>query len=216
MKIYRLNPFKCDKKYAYVEAGNGPNRYDTGLQEGEAVLPEMKKDGAEVLDYHLDEDAGGLEVGDYFASTTNHLPVSRQFADSLKQFNLGKHELVPGRIVRMDKKLARKIRETHDYSRFTLRDEAEKAVFVPEMVVINPLNRLDCLDWEHSQLDNDKDDPMVGIFGKWSLKKDRIPKDRDLFRVKGLIGYLFSERLVEFIKKEGFKNFVFEEAILSD
>src|SRR5262249_4830232 len=71
------------------------------------------------------------------------------------------------------------------------------------------------LDWERSDLNTNTENPLVRIFGKWSLKADRVPADRDLFRVKGLIGYLFSERLVDFIRKQKFKNFEFEDAKLS-
>lgn len=88
----------------------------------------------------------------------------------------------------------------------------KKRIHTNDVLVVNPLNAVDCLDWDRSQLDGDVENPMVRIFGKWSIKAERIPPDLDLFRVKGLIGYLFSERLVEFIRNQKFEGFAFDEA----
>lgn len=190
MRIARLNPSECDRKYCFVR-GSFP--CDTRLQRGGEVLAEMKEDGLSLLEYQLDEDEGGLEAGDYFTTTDNHLPVSRKFTDAIAgKFDLGRHELIPARV-----------------------KNQKGRIHVRDMVVVNPLDPVDCLDWEHSELNRNKEYPMVRIFGKWSLLQARIPAGRDLFRVKGLIGYLFSERLVDFIPKNGFKNFVFEDAPLS-
>lgn len=190
MRLSRLNPSECDRKFCFVR---GAFPYDTNLQRGGEVLEEMKDDGVQVLEYQLDEDEGGLEQGDYFTTNDNHLPVSRRFADAIAgQFELGRYELIPARA-------------TNQKGR----------VHIPDLVIINPVEPVDCLDWEHSDLNQNKKYPMVRIFGKWRLRQDRVPIERDLFRVKGLIGYLFSERLVDFIRKEQFKNFVFEDAPLS-
>ena len=190
MEIFRLNPPECEYKYCFV-SGNFP--YGNGFREGTAVLPLMKEHGVDLLDYSLDEDEGGLEIGDYFTNTTGILPVSRKFADALKdEFDLGSCELIPSRV-----------------------RNAKKRVHVQEMTTVNPLGRIDCLDWEQSQLDGDVENPLVAIFGAWSLKQSRVPAGLDVFRVKALTGYLFSERLVNFIREKKLKNFVFEEARLT-
>jgi hypothetical protein len=184
---FRLKAFEADARYCFVE---GAFRYDTQLQQGGEALPRMREDGVEILEYRLDETAGGLEAGDYFTTTTNHLPVSRQCAEAITSgFNVGPHERVPARI-----------------------RNSKGRIHVADVVILNPLGRIDCLDWERSDLNKNKENPMVRILGKWSLKADRIPADRDLFRVKGLIGYVFSDRLVEFIRDQKFKNLAFEPA----
>jgi hypothetical protein len=190
MRIFRLIAGGEDRKYCFVK---GAFAYHVSLNQGHPILQEMKEDGGDALEYHLDEVKGGLKIGDYFRTTTNHLPVSRKFAEAVAaNFNLGPYEFVPARI------------------------KNEKGrIHVPDMVIVNPLQAEDCLDWERSEMDGDTENPLVRIYGKWSLKLARIPKERDLFRVKALIGYLFSERLVSFIRDKKFENFKFEDAPLS-
>ena len=103
MRIFRLDPFECDSKYCFVK---GASAYDDALQDGDPVLEQMKQDGLDVFEYRLDEDEGGLEVGDYFTTTTNHLPVSRRFADALTaKFDVGRCEFVPARIKNEKKRI---------------------------------------------------------------------------------------------------------------
>jgi hypothetical protein len=190
MSFFRLNPAACDRRFCFVR---GAFRYDTELQEGGKVLQQMQADGVSFLEYRLDESRGGLEIGDYFTTTTNHLPITRRSADAITTaFDMGRYECVPARV----------------------RNE-KKRIHVADAIILNPLGRVDCLDWERSELDDDPEDLMVRIFGTWSLRRDRVPRTRDLFRVKGLIGYVFSERLVSFIRSEKFKNFEFETVTLS-
>jgi hypothetical protein len=133
-------------------------------------------------------------IGDYFRTATNHLTVSCRFAEALAaKFNIGSCELLPARV----------------------RDEKKKKIYIPQMMVVNPIEAVDCLDWDNSELDDDVEYPLVRIFGKWSLKTERVPTNLDLYRVKGLIGYIFSERLVDFVYNEKFKGFTFEIAPLS-
>lgn len=190
MRFFRLNPIECDPRYCYV-AGSFP--YDTKLMRGGIVLEEMHSDGVTTLEYQLDEDEGGLEVGDYITNVENHLTVTKKFADSVgDKFDLGQCEMIPA--------LAR---------------NEKGRVHIPAMVVMNPVEAVDCLDWEASDVDDDEDYPMVQLFGAWSLRPERMPDGRDLLRVKGLIGYVFSERLVDFIEERGMTNFEFEEAPVS-
>ena len=56
---------------------------------------------------------------------------------------------------------------------------------------------------------------LVRIFGKWKLKASSISIELDLMRVKGIPYYIFSERLVDFIKQRGFTNFPFDDVHLS-
>jgi len=190
MKILRLNPAGLDRKYCFVD---GAFPYDTALQQGGPVLDEMKQDGVDALEYRLDEAKGGLKVGDYFRTNSNHLPVSMKFAHAVStRFNLGPHEIIPARI----------------------RNEKGR-IHVREMAIVNPLVPIDCLDWTNSEMDGDTENPLVRIFGKWSLRSSGVVPELDLFRVKGLIGYLFSERLTAFLAEQQFENFKFDEAHLS-
>jgi hypothetical protein len=187
--LFRLNPAGEDRSYCFIKGGHG---YAI-MQRGGPVLERMKEDGINALEYEIDESKGGLTVGDYFRTATNHLTVSCRFAEALSaQFNLGTFELLPA----------------------VIRDKKKK-VFVPEIIVVNPVEAVDCLDWEKSQLDGDIEYPLVRIFGSWSLKAERIPDALDLYRVRGLIGYIFSEQLVNFIREAGYKGFAFESVNLS-
>ena len=81
-------------------------------------------------------------------------------------------------------------------------------------VLLNPFGRVDCLNTELSDMNGDPDYPLVRVMGKWCLRAKDVPADRDLFRVVGVIGYIFSERLVEFVQAQGFTNFVFTPVTL--
>jgi hypothetical protein len=189
MRFYRLNIIKLDSRYC---SARGRHPYDTQSQFGGPILSEMANRNRARLRYDLDEEAGALEPGDFLTGSCNDLGVSRRFADALSAFHVGPHELVPIEVY-----------------------NAKGRVHIADAVLINPLEPVVCLDPDRSQMNGDQERPLVRIFGTWCLQERLIPPGRDLFRVKGLIGYVFSERLVDFIKKEGFTNFVFEPAPLS-
>ncbi len=190
MKYYLLDFSMCEAKYCFVR---GNFSFDTTLMRGgKEILPEMKADGIEVLDYHIDEAEGGLVSGDYFTTTENHLTVSSRFADMVRtQYNTGRCEYLPAQVL-----------------------DSKGNVIVPDMVVINPIDPIECLDRQNSEMDNDSDDPMVQVFGKFFLLKNHIPEDLDVFRVPGLLYYIFSERLVRSINERGYTNFHFKEVLL--
>jgi hypothetical protein len=190
MKVFYFNDEDADRKWARV---TGASRFHADLVLGDPILPNLSPGESALNVYKLDEDAGGLKVGDYFPNTDTHLPLRRSCADAiLADFKVGPYELIPAQII-----------------------NSKGRIHADDIVILNPLGRINCLDWDNSELDDDQDDPTVRIFGRWSLKAKLVPSDRDIFRVKGLIGYLFSERLVNFIAKRGFEPFGFEPAALT-
>jgi hypothetical protein len=187
MAYFRMNPVECDSKFCNV---TGAFFCGTQLLRGGPILEPMKKRGIERLTYTLDEEAGGLRVGDYLTNTQSELVLKRACAEAIvTEFDVGPHELISAEV------------------------KNEKGrVHAADITVLHPVLTNDCLDWEKSRLDRDEDYPMVRLFGAWSLNGKKVPPKLDLFRVKGLFGFIFSERLVEFINKKGFENFVFENA----
>ncbi|MFV8749014.1 double-CXXCG motif protein [Nannocystaceae bacterium ST9] len=139
---------------------------------------------------HLDEQRGGLDLPDLVANSINYLILRRPVAATiLADFDAGPHELLPVTLI-----------------------NAKGRVHSTDYVILNPLGKIDCLDVARSDMDDDEDDPAVALFGEFHLRAEAIPADRDIFRVKGIVvGYVFSERLVAFIRQRGYSNFVFEE-----
>jgi hypothetical protein len=187
MPYVRMNPIECDAKFCHV---TGAFFCGTQLLNGGPILQPMKEWGLDRLTYTLDEEEGGLRVGDYLTNTQSELVLKRACAEAIvTDFAVGPYELIPAEV------------------------KNEKGrIHAADVVVLHPVLTNDCLDWEKSQLGRDKEYPLVRLFGAWSLKGEKIPPDLDLFRVKGLLGFIFSERLVEFIRQKGFENFVFENA----
>lgn len=186
MTYFRLNPIDCDSKFCAV---TGAFFCGTQLIRGGPILEPMKKRRLDRLTYTLDEEEGGLKVGDYLTNTQSELVLKRACAEAIvAKFDVGPHELIPAEV------------------------KNEKGrVHAADISVLHPVLTIDCLDWERSQLDGDKDYPKVRLFGAWSLKGQKVPPELDLFRVKGLLSFIFSDRLVEFIKQKRFENFVFED-----
>jgi hypothetical protein len=190
MGLSFLNPLNCDAKYAFAR---GASIYDTRLMRGGAVLADMAAASVPFLKYEMDEEYGGLLVGDFITNSDSHLLVTRKLADAIvRKFNLGPVELIPAKLL-----------------------NEKKRVHFHDAVVIHPVEPIDCLDWERSDIGGDDTYRLVRIFGRWMLRGAAVPPDRDLLRVKGLLYYVFSERLVDFVQKSGFANFVFEDVRLS-
>jgi len=160
---------------------------------GGAVLADMKEYNDEFVEYKLDEEKGGLLVGDFITNYNSHLLLTKACAEAIVGgFKTGPIELVPARV------------------------KNEKGrVHVKDVIVLHPIEALDCLDWEHSDIGGDDSYRLVRIFGKWKLKASSISIELDLMRVKGVPYYIFSERLVDFIKQRGFTNFPFDDVQLS-
>lgn len=185
-RYYRLNPVKCDRTYCFI---SGAFFCSTPLLRGGPVLEPMRQRGMAHLTYELDEERGGLKVGDYLKNLKSELTLRRSCAEAIVAgFEVGPHELIPAQVVN------------------------EKGRVHAEIVVLHPLLAIDCLDWERSVTDGDAKNPTVQVFGAWSLKGERVPPELDLFRVKGLLGHVFSEGLVDFIQQQRFENFAFEAA----
>jgi hypothetical protein len=185
MQLYRLEDIENDPSYCYVDSALPCN---AELAEGLPAKPSLERLGIDTLALTMDEDEGGLKLADYISNTDLQLPLREACARAIiAEFNVGEHELLAAKLV-----------------------NEKGRVHAEDYVVLNPLGQIDCLDQAASDMDEDEDDPSVQVMGRFTLSRDKVPAGRDLFRVKGLDAYIFSERLVKFIQLEGFSNFVFE------
>jgi hypothetical protein len=192
MKIYFYDLEPDEDRYCEVGAVRNPYSWELSL--GEPATALMKERGDKAMRLNLDEATGGLDLPDAVANTSNLLVLRKRCADPiLGAFELGDHEALPVVLI-----------------------NSKGRVHAKDYVVVNPFGHVDCLDMERSEMDGDEDDPTVRIFGKFWLDAARVPTDRDLFRVRGVgTGYMLSERLVAFIREQGFTNFVLHEVQLS-
>jgi len=184
MKFFKLDNINVDPRYCRVDPIIASF---TDLTMGRSAKPIMERLEEDTLDLAMNEDRGGLELPDYVSTTASILALSTACATAIAEgFELGEHELLPARLI-----------------------NKKKRVHSDEYLVLNPLGQIECLNVERSDMNGDKDNPLVQIMGKWCLHTQEVPPDRDLFRVKSVIGYIFSERLVEHIQSEGYTNFHF-------
>jgi len=184
MKFFTLDNEDIDSRYCFIDAGVSVG---TQIETGVPALPRMTELEEDALDLEMDEDSGGLELPDYVGNDNNLLTLRRGCAEAIAEgFDLGPHELLAARLI-----------------------NDKERVHADDYVVVNLIGLLECLDTVNSDMDGDPDDPAVIIMGKWYLKAAKVPPERDLFRVKGVIGYIFSERLVDFIRDQGFTNLNF-------
>ena len=151
----------------------------------------LREHGAERVDFEIDEDSGALELPDLVGNRLNYLVMRNPVVEAIDaKFKFGPHDKAAVALLKKRKKV-----HSTDYK------------------VINPHGQVDAIDKNQSELDADGD---VQIFGKYALSAAKIPKDRDIYRVKGLVaGYLFSERLVDFIRAQKYTNFEFSEVRVS-
>lgn len=189
MKIFLLEDTETDPRYCFV---NPTLPCGADISEGFPAAPELERLALDVLDLPMDEDEGGLEPADYVSNTDNMLILRRACAEAITAgFAVGEHETLPARLI-----------------------NEKQRVHADDYVILNPLGKIECLDRERSDMD-DGEDPWVNPWGKWYLRRALVPTDLDLFRVPGVLGYFFSERLVAFIQAQGFANFQFRPVMLS-
>ncbi len=188
MKLFHLEYIDVDRRYCRVDVFLSCG---ARLMEGTRAAPVMEQDGDDVLDLAMDEDGGGLELGDLVSNVDGILPVRKGPAAAMAdKFDLGEHEQLPARLI-----------------------NEKGRVHSDDYVVLNPLGEHDCLNRDLSEMDGSDFDPTVEIMGKWCLRAGDIPA-LDLFRVEGVEGYIFSERLVEFIQSKGWSNFRFNPVVI--
>lgn len=191
MKIYQCDLDPGDERYCIADDRGTPYSHELFFGEPAAAL--MKERGDDAMKLYLDEVEGGLDLGDLVPNTDNLLVLRKQCAKQiLAVFELGDHEALPVVLI-----------------------NSKGRVHAKDYLVVNPFGMTDCLDMERSEMDGDEDDPCVRIFGQFWLDASRVPADRDIFRVRGVGGYMFSERLVAFINEQGFTNFVLRRVQLS-
>lgn len=190
MKYHRLDLVDTDPRYAFVKM---PLPVGAEMTLAEPAMPKMEKLGLDALDLPMDEDMGGLELSDSVSNASNHVALRRACIDAiLKDHDIGEHELLPCRLI-----------------------NEKGRVHADDYVLINLLGKVDCLDQQHSELDTNVDFLHVAFMGKWSLEAAKIPPGRDLFRADGVLGHIFSDRLVQFIADQGFTNFAFEPVVVT-
>lgn len=183
MKLFHLDCINVKLRYCAI---NPIISCISELIEGSPAKPVMEEDGEETLDLALDTKAGGLDLGDYVSNLDGILPLRKQCATAIAHnFDMGAYELLPARLIK-----------------------GKNQIYSDDYVVLNPLGEFDCLNQELSEMDGSTFDPTVQILGKWCLHASKIPA-QDLFRVRCVEGYIFSERLVAFILSERYKNFQF-------
>lgn len=192
MKFYLYSLEPGDDRYCDAKAARG-TPYAWELADGEPAKALMKERGDTAMRLDIVE-AGGLDLPDVVPNVDNLLVLRKRCAEQiLAAFQLGDHEVLPAVLI-----------------------NSKGRVHAKDYVVVNPFGMFDCLDTQRSEMDGDQERPAVRIFGKFWLDASRVPTDRDIFRVKGLVsGYMFSERLVAFIREQGFTNFVLHEVQLS-
>lgn len=189
MKLFLLEDIETDRRYCFA---NATLPCGADISEGYPASPDIERLALDVLDLPMDEDEGGLELPDYVSNTDNMLILRRTCAEAIVTgFTVGEHEILAARLINEKQRV-----HSEDY------------------VILNPLGKLECLDRERSDMD-DSEDPWVNPWGKWYVRRALVPTDRDLFRVVGVLGYFFSERLVSFIQAQGFTNFRFRPVLLS-
>lgn len=193
MKIHLCAGAASNRRYCVVTRHPSPLSYP--LAHGADAKPVMEEFSLDTVPLDLDETTGGLVLPDMVGNDQNYLILRRPCADALlESFSLGPHEVLPATLF-----------------------NKKRRIHADDYVVLNPLGKIDCLDVECSDMDDDGDDePSVQLFGSFALDRARIPEDWDIFRVRGvLLGYMFSERIVDFIRQQGYTNFVFETVTLS-
>jgi len=189
MKLFHLDNVNFDPDYCFVDA---PLPVGAEVQLAEAATPKMERLGIDILDLFMDEDRGGLKLPDYVSNTDEILPLSERCLEAFNEgFDIGDHEILACQLI-----------------------NGKKRVHSDKYAIVNFLSVTDCLDQDRSDIDNTTDFLLVEFMGKWCLDSKRVPPGRDLFRVDGVIGFIFTERLVDFIKSSGFTNFQFEPVTL--
>lgn len=188
MKLFMLDCINVDRRYCRIDAYVSCIVH---LLQGTPAKPEMERVEEDFLELEMNEVRGGLELPDYVSNTNTVLPLRKACAEAIvTNFEVGEHELLPAKLI-----------------------NSKERVHSDDYVVLNPLGRVDALNTELSDMDGDEDDPTVQVMGKWCAYAEKIP-ERDLFRIRGVTGYIFSERLVEFIKTQGYTNFAFKPVTL--
>ena len=192
MKIYRYNLDPGEDRYCVADDPGTPYAFE--LSSGEPAEALMKERGDAAMRLNVDETEGGLDFPDVVPNVDNLLVLRKRCAKPiLARFELGDHEVLPVVLI-----------------------NSKGRVHAKDYVVVNPFGMFDCLDVQRSEMNGNEDRPVVRIFGNFWLDVSRVPTDRDIFRVKGLVsGYMLSERLVAFIHEQGFTNFVLHEVHLS-
>lgn len=193
MELHICTADASDRRYCLVTSH--ASRLSYPLSHGRDARTVFDELDLAAVRLDLDEAGGGLALPDMVGNDLNYLILRRPCAEALlERFALGPHDVLPAHLFNRKKRL-----HADDY------------------LILNPLGKIDCLDVGRSDMDDDgADERTVRLFGKFMLDRRRIPADRDIFRVRGvLLGYMYSERLVDFIRERDYTNFVFKPVALS-
>jgi len=188
MQFYTLETIDNDPRYCFISP-----KIPCDLAGGYSARPAMDRLGLQLLDLAMDEDEGGLELGDYVSNIRMILALRRSVAQAFVDgFDVGEHELIPARLI-----------------------NEKQRVHSDDYLILNLLGPLDILDRDRSDVFGDEDCVILNPFLPWSILAKLIPPGRDLFRVAGLTRYVFSQRLVDFVVASKFSNFGFTPVELS-
>ncbi|MEM9456552.1 MAG: double-CXXCG motif protein [Myxococcota bacterium] len=192
MKLYRYCSDPASNRYCTLafEGFFGSLQIATSSP----ALAIMKDHGNLPLRFPLDEARGGLALPDVVPDASDRLVLRRSCLDAIaSSHNLGHYEAIPMLLI-----------------------NSKGRIHSDEYVIVNVIGEADCLDFERSEMCNAGRFPAVRIFGKFWITRSRIPEDLHIFRAKGVCtGYMFTERLVDFIRQQGFTNFAFRDVQLS-
>ena len=157
------------------------------LAEGIPIVKDYPEDPWEVS-LQLGDVYLGLQLPSLIGNTSGLLIVHRDVGDLIKQYRIGKIEILP----------------------FTLYDH-KRRIHSKEYVFVNPLGTFDCLNEEFSELKRADSGKILRI-KRLVLDREKIKNGNDLFRMKEMPDeYIFSEPLVEGITSKSLTNFIFNE-----
>jgi len=187
MKAYYCATNPTEKRFAYVSDFMSP--VGAAIVRGVQGQPIMLERNEPALTMHIDESKGGLELPDLVCGLANTFIVRRSVAETMAaELTLPDHEVLP--VILMNSK---------------------DRVHSDDYVVLNLIGSQPGMDPEQSDM-NPKEDFVLRFMGKFTIKGADWPGELDLFRLHGQpVGFIFSERLVQLITREGWTNFKYKE-----
>lgn len=192
-RYFMLNTVGEVKNEDYCFTDNAPkgvmDAYD--LSVGTRVADEYPGGIGEVT-LQLGEDYPGVQPTSFLGNTDSLLIVDRKAAAIIQAHEVGEVEVIPFKLLNHKGRV-----HSQDY------------------VFLNLVGSVDCLDANRTQRVLHKDGSLMKIT-RFVLASAKLRGAPDLFRVKeDLVRYVFSEKLVNDLRKQGCTNFVFEELEVS-
>lgn len=187
MKAYYCTTKPTEKRFVYVSEHVSAVR--AAIIQGDEASSIMKEQNETEITMQIDEARGGLELPDLVCGLVNTFIVRRSVAETMvEELSLPHHEIFPAILM-----------------------NSKNRVHSDDYVVLNPIGAEPGMDPEQSDM-NPKEDFMLRIMGKFTIKAADWPGELDMFKLRGQpVGFIFSERFVELITREGWTNFKYKE-----